>query len=141
MRYDEGFSNVPRPVFAHGLVFIATGFQQPSLLAVRPDGTGDVTKTHIAWSLTRGAPLTPSPLIVGDELYVVNDGGIASCIDARSGTVIWQQRLGGAADALWFVKLNNLGDVLAYNAGSIRTARELAPAGARALQAGVRLGF
>ena len=53
----------------------------------------------------------------------------------------WQQRLGGAADALWFVKLNNLGDVLAYNAGSIRTARALAPAGARALQAGVRLGF
>ena len=53
----------------------------------------------------------------------------------------WQQRLGGAADALWFVKLNNLGDVLAYNAGSLRTARELAPAGARALQAGVRLGF
>ena len=53
----------------------------------------------------------------------------------------WQQRLGSAADALWFVKLNNLGDVLAYNAGSLRSARELAPAGARALQAGVRLGF
>ena len=87
VRYDEGFSNVPRPVFAHGLVFIATGFQQPELLAVRPDGTGDVTKTHIAWTLKRGAPLTPSPLIVGDELYLVNDGGIASCIDARSGTV------------------------------------------------------
>ena len=99
VRYDEGFSNVPRPVFAHGLVFIATGFQQPELLAVRPDGTGDVTKTHIAWTLKRGAPLTPSPLIVGDELYLVNDGGIASCIDARSGTVIWQQRLGGTYSA------------------------------------------
>ncbi len=99
VRYDEGFSNVPRPVFAHGLVFIATGFQQPSLLAVRPDGTGDVTKTHTAWTLTRGAPLTPSPLVVGDELYLVNDGGIASCIDARSGTVIWQQRLGGTYSA------------------------------------------
>ena len=86
VRYDEGFSNVPRPVFAHGLVFITTGFQQPELLAVRPDGTGDVTRTHVAWSLKRGAPLTPSPLIVGDELYLVNDGGIASCIDARSGT-------------------------------------------------------
>jgi outer membrane protein assembly factor BamB len=99
VRYDEGFSNVPRPVFAHGLVFIATGFQQPSLLAVRPDGTGDVTKTHIAWTLTRGAPLTPSPLAAGDELYVVNDGGIATCLDARTGTVIWQARLGGTYSA------------------------------------------
>ncbi len=99
VRYDQGFSNVPRPVFAHGLVFITTGFQQPELLAVRPDGTGDVTRTHVAWSLKRGAPLTPSPLIVGDELYLVNDGGIASCIDARSGTIIWQQRLGGTYSA------------------------------------------
>ena len=90
---------MPRPVFAHGLVFVATGFQQPALLAVRPDGTGDVTKTHIAWDLKRGAPLTPSPLVVGDELYVVNDGGIATCVDARSGTLIWQHRLGGTYSA------------------------------------------
>ena len=99
VRYDDGFSNVPRPVFAHGLVYIATGFQQPSLLAVRPDGSGDVTKTHVAWALKRGAPLTPSPIVVGDELYVVTDGGIATCLDARSGTIIWQQRLGGTYSA------------------------------------------
>ena len=61
VRYEEGFSNVPRPVFAHGLVYITTGFFQPAVLAVRPDGTGDVTATHIAWSMTRGAPFTPSP--------------------------------------------------------------------------------
>jgi outer membrane protein assembly factor BamB len=99
VRYDDGFSNVPRPVFAHGLVIIATGFQQPALLAVRPDGTGDVTKTHVAWSLKRGAPLTPSPIVVGDELYVVNDGGIATCLDTRSGEVVWQVRLGGTYSA------------------------------------------
>jgi outer membrane protein assembly factor BamB len=99
VRYDEGFSNVPRPVFGHGLVFITTGFQQPELLAIRPDGKGDVTKTHVAWSLKRGAPLTPSPIIVGDELYIVNDGGIASCLDARTGSVIWQSRLGGTYSA------------------------------------------
>ena len=97
--YADGFSNVPRPVFAHGLVYLATGFQQPSLLAVRPDGTGDVTKTHTAWKLSRGAPLTPSPLVVGDELYAVTDGGIATCLDARTGTTIWQQRLGGTYSA------------------------------------------
>ncbi len=97
--YADGFSNVPRPVFAHGLVYIATGFQQPSLLAVRTDGTGDVTKTHVAWKLGRGAPLTPSPLAVGDELYVVTDGGIATCLDARTGATVWQQRLGGTYSA------------------------------------------
>jgi outer membrane protein assembly factor BamB len=93
--YADGFSNVPRPVFGHGLVYIATGFQEPSLLAVRADGTGDVTKTHVAWTLRRGAPLTPSPLLVGDDLYIVNDGGIAQCLDARTGQSHWIQRLGG----------------------------------------------
>jgi outer membrane protein assembly factor BamB len=97
--YGDGFSNVPRPVFGHGLVYIATGFQQPSLIAVRADGAGDVSKTHVAWTLARGAPLTPSPLLVGDELYVVSDAGILTCVDARTGTIHWQQRLGGTYSA------------------------------------------
>lgn len=97
--YADGFSNVPRPVFGAGLVFIATGFNQPSLLAVRPDGTGDVTRSHIAWKMTRGAPLTPSPVLVGDELYTISDNGIASCLDARTGEVRWQQRLGNSFSA------------------------------------------
>jgi outer membrane protein assembly factor BamB len=93
--YADGFSNVPRPVYGHGLVYIATGFQQPSLLAVRANGTGDVTKTHIAWTLQRGAPYTPSPLLIGDELYVISDLGILSCLDATTGAVHWLQRIGG----------------------------------------------
>ena len=95
VRYGDGFSNVPRPVYGAGLVFICTGFQQPSLLAVRPDGRGDVTKSHIAWTLKRGVSLTPSPLIIGDEFYMVSDNGIASCLDARTGASNWQVRLGG----------------------------------------------
>jgi outer membrane protein assembly factor BamB len=95
VRYGDGFSNVPRPVYGAGLVFICTGFQQPSLLAVRLDGRGDVTKSHIAWTLKRGVSLTPSPLLVGDDLYMVSDNGIASCVDARSGGPHWQVRLGG----------------------------------------------
>ena len=97
--YPEGFSNVPRPVHGHGLVFIATGFNQPSLLAVRPDGKGDVTKSHVAWRLTRGAPLTPSPVLVGDDLYTVSDNGIATCVDARTGDIRWQQRIGTRVSA------------------------------------------
>jgi outer membrane protein assembly factor BamB len=95
VRYDEGFSNVPRPVFAHGLVFITTGFQQPELLAVRPDGKGDVTRTHVAWRLSRGVPYTPSPIVAGDYLYMINDVGILTCVLARTGAIVWQQRVLG----------------------------------------------
>ncbi|HEY1859979.1 MAG TPA: PQQ-binding-like beta-propeller repeat protein, partial [Gemmataceae bacterium] len=75
----NGFSVTPRPVYAHGMVFMSTGFMSPTLLAIKPDGKGDVTKSHVAWSANRGAPLTPSPLVVGDELYMVSDNGTASC--------------------------------------------------------------
>jgi outer membrane protein assembly factor BamB len=97
--YGDGFSNVPRPVFGNGLVFICTGFQQPSLLAIRMDGRGDVTKSHVDWRLDRGVPLTPSPLLVGEELYLINDNGIATCLDARTGKEHWQQRIGGSHSA------------------------------------------
>jgi len=93
--YGQGFSNVPAPVFGHGMVYVTTGFQAPSLLAVRTDGQGDVTRTHTAWTLRRGAPLTPSPLLVGDELYIVSDFGIATCLDAHTGDIRWRERLGG----------------------------------------------
>ncbi len=94
VRY-EGYSVIPRPVFGHGLVFVSSGFESPSLLAIRPDGRGDVTTSHVAWTLRKGAPLTPSPLLVDDELYLVSDSGIASCVDARTAKVHWQERIGG----------------------------------------------
>ena len=97
--YGDGFSNVPRPVFGGGLVIIATGFQQPALLAVKPDGRGDVTRSHVVWTSRRAAPYTPSPLLVGSDLYVVNDAGIASCLDVATGVPRWQQRLPGTYSA------------------------------------------
>ncbi|MEK6325477.1 MAG: PQQ-binding-like beta-propeller repeat protein [Acidobacteriota bacterium] len=95
VRYGDGFSNVPRPVYGNGLVFICTGFQEPSLLAVRVDGRGDVTRKHIAWTLKRGVSLTPSPLLAGDELYLITDNGIATCLDANTGKEHWRARVGG----------------------------------------------
>lgn len=93
--YGEGFSNVPRPVYGDGLVFICSGFHQPSLLAVRMDGKGDVTKSKVQWKLDRGVPLTPSPLLVGSELYFVTDNGIVTCVDAKTGKEYWRARIGG----------------------------------------------
>jgi outer membrane protein assembly factor BamB len=99
VRY-EGYSNVPRPVFGHGLVFVCTGYDPPaSLLAIRPDGKGDVTETHVAWKVKKAVPLTPSPLLDGDELYLISDDGTASCLDAKTGTVHWSRRLGGRYSA------------------------------------------
>ncbi len=94
-RYPAGYSNVPRPVYGHGIVFLCSGYDKPWLYAVRPNGTGDITETHMVWKLERGAPLNPSPLLIGDELYLVADNGIASCLDAKTGEPHWQKRLGG----------------------------------------------
>jgi outer membrane protein assembly factor BamB len=91
----DGYSVIPRPVFGHGLVYLSSGYDRPTLLAIRPDGKGDVTDSHIAWSTTKGAPHTPSPLLVGDELYTISDTGNASCVDARTGKVHWQKRVEG----------------------------------------------
>ncbi len=98
LRYD-GYSVIPKPVFAHGLVFVCTGYDRPSLLAIRPDGHGDVTETHLVWKTNRAVPNTSSLLIVDDELFMVSDGGIASCLDAPTGAVHWSERIGGKFSA------------------------------------------
>ena len=95
----DGFSGVPRPVYGHGLVYITTGFYNPVLMAIRPDGNGNVTETHVPWDFGRGVPLTPSPLLDGGELYMVSDNGIASSLDAKSGQELWRQRLGAPFSA------------------------------------------
>ncbi|MGE3407107.1 MAG: PQQ-binding-like beta-propeller repeat protein [Pirellulales bacterium] len=94
-----GYSVVPRPVAGHGLVFFSSSYNTPVLFAVRVNGSGDVTDSHIAWKLERGAPHNPSPLLVGDELYIVSDKGIAQCLDAKTGDQHWLHRLGGEFSA------------------------------------------
>ncbi|MDA1273142.1 MAG: PQQ-binding-like beta-propeller repeat protein [Verrucomicrobia bacterium] len=95
----EGYSVIPRPVYGHGLLFIGTGYDRPSVMAVRPDGKGDATSSHVEWTVPRGAPHTPSLLLVGDELYMLSDSGVASCLDARTGRLNWQERIGGNCSA------------------------------------------
>lgn len=91
----EGYSVIPRPVFGHGIVFVSSGYDFPSLHAIKADGSGDVSETHRAWTLAKGVSHTPSFLLAGDELYLVSDKGVASCLDARTGKVHWLERIGG----------------------------------------------
>lgn len=100
VRYGEGYSVVPRPVTGHGLVFLASGYDRPVVYAIRPAGvSGDATDSAVVWTAPRGAPNTPSMILHGDELYWVSDAGVASCVDARTGQVHWNERLGGGFSA------------------------------------------
>ncbi len=95
----NGYSVIPRPVVGHGMVYFSSGFDRATAIAVKLGGKGDVTNSHVAWTLAKGAPHTPSMLLVGDELYMVSDGGIASCVEAKTGKVFWSERLGGGHSA------------------------------------------
>ena len=113
-----------------GLVFVSSGFNNAVLYAIRPDGKGDVTDTHVAWTERKSIPRSASFLVVGSEIYVVSDNGIASCFDAKTGHRHWRQRLGGgfssspfhAAGRIYF--LNEDGETTVVEPGT--TYRELA---------------
>jgi outer membrane protein assembly factor BamB len=128
--YPDGYSVTPRPVFGAGLVFVASGYDKPVLYAIDPTGKGNVTDTHVKWRMDRGAPLTPSVLVVGEELYCVADNGVACCVDARTGTERWRERLGGNfsasplhANGLVYFQ-NESGEAIVVKAG--RTFEEVA---------------
>ena len=87
-----GFSLTPRPVVGHGMIFMSTGFMKPQMLALRYQG---LEKPEIAWRSEKGAPTMPSPLLVGEELYFANDGGIFTCLDAKTGAEHYRERIGG----------------------------------------------
>ncbi len=90
-----GMNAAARPLFGHGLVYATTAHQGFQLFATRPEGSGDVTKSHVAWQQGKSVPSRSSPLLVGDYLYMFADGGVASCVNAKSGAQVWQKRLEG----------------------------------------------
>lgn len=81
-------------VFNGELLFLTAGFPEHHILAIRPDGHGNVTDTHIEWRTTENTSYVPSPIVVGDYFLVVSDEGIGSCYEARTGRRAWRQRLG-----------------------------------------------
>ncbi|MCL6505069.1 MAG: PQQ-binding-like beta-propeller repeat protein [Pirellulales bacterium] len=126
----EGFSNVPRPVWERDRVYVCTGYMKPQLLAVELGSEGDVTRSHVAWRYERNVPANPSPLILDGLLYFVSDTGVATCLEAESGKLVWTKRWSGnfsaspvaaAGRIYWF---NEEGEARVIAAG--RTYRELA---------------
>ena len=90
------FEVIPTPVVGHDLVFCSSGRAGPTF-AIRPGGKGDVTDSHVAWSSPRGSPFVPSALVHGTLLYIINDmQSIVTALDAKSGNLVYQQRLGEA---------------------------------------------
>ncbi|MCA9073988.1 MAG: PQQ-like beta-propeller repeat protein [Planctomycetaceae bacterium] len=95
----RGWSIAPRPVYGHGLLFTIIDRDDPELWAVRPDGNGDVTDTRVVWKESKGMPQRCSPLLIDDQLYLVNREGIATCLKAETGKLVWKKRLRGKFSA------------------------------------------
>jgi outer membrane protein assembly factor BamB len=95
----EGEGLVPSAASADGVAFCTTGFGKPTLKAVKLGGEGDVTATHVAWENTKLVSMLPSMAVAGGRLYVVTDKGIAACLEAKTGKVVWEERLGGTFSA------------------------------------------
>lgn len=89
------FSGAASPVFGQGLALMVTGFGRTELLAIRPDGRGDVTDTHVAWRTASLVPQTPSPVLIGDLFFMINDTGSTTCLEVTTGKQLWRDRIRG----------------------------------------------
>ncbi len=76
-----------------GLLYMTGGFPEHHLLAIKPDGSGNVTDTHIVWRTNKGVSYVPSPIVEGGQFFIVSDSGIAHCFDAKTGDILWEERL------------------------------------------------
>lgn len=130
VKYGDGYSVIPRPVFGNGLVYVCSGYNTPSLFAIRPDGKGDVTETHVAWKTDKAVPHSASLLLLDKILYMINDAGVATAVDAETGDKLWSHRVGGNfssspmyADGNIFV-LDEAGETTIFKPG--RTYEEVA---------------
>lgn len=97
--YHGGMNVAQPPQFGDGKLYLCTGDGGLKLLAVRPDGSGNVTKTHIEWKCAKSIPSRTAPLLIDGKLYMINEGGILSCVDTKTGEQVWQERVGGAYSA------------------------------------------
>jgi outer membrane protein assembly factor BamB len=92
----SGHSTSTSPVYGHGLVYFSTGYGGTELLAINPGGQGDVTDSNVVWRhQSEQMPNMPSPLLVDDLLYTIGNKSDVTCFDAKTGEVVWEERVGG----------------------------------------------
>lgn len=90
---------VPMPTSHDGVLYASRGYRSGPYMAIRPGGRGDVRATHVLWNVPTGAPYISSLVYAGGLLYMANDVGIVTAIDASTGERVWQERLGGIFSA------------------------------------------
>jgi outer membrane protein assembly factor BamB len=96
---SRGEGVVPSVVQANGLVVTVSGFEDPTIRAVRPGGRGEVTGTHLVWEQKRTVPMIPSFVPHEGLLFGVKENGLAVCLEAKTGDIVWQERLEGEYSA------------------------------------------
>jgi len=94
VEYND-WSSAPRPVYQDGVAYIVTGLTKKEMWAVKTDGRGVVTDTHVLWKLKSGVGKYASPLLVDGLLYTAADESFVTCADAADGKVVWTERIGG----------------------------------------------
>jgi len=97
--YSQGEGVTPSPVVGDGLIYTSSGFEEPTIRAIRLGGQGDITKSHIAWEQKKGVPVLASPLFVSPYLYTITRDNILHCLNAENGDIVWQKRLQGVYSA------------------------------------------
>ncbi len=93
--YSQGEGVTPSPVIGDEVIFTSSGFEEPTIRAIRLGGQGDVTETHIVWEQKRGVPALPSPLLVSPYLYTISRENILHCMEEATGEIVWLKRLEG----------------------------------------------
>ena len=115
-------SGSPTPVLGHGLIFACMGLSRGELWTIKPGGSGVLDeKTAVAWKLNRNVPTRASILLVDDLLYMADDSGVTTCLDAKTGAEVWKQRIRGnfsasplyAAGRIYFFAENGTAAVVA----------------------------
>lgn len=89
------YSGAASPVYGDGIAYMVSGFGKTELLAIRVDGRGDVTDSHVIWRIDKSVPRTPSPLLVDDLLFTINDTGTVVCLEAATGKELWKEFIRG----------------------------------------------
>jgi outer membrane protein assembly factor BamB len=94
VEYND-WSSAPRPLYENGLAYIVTGLRTKEMWAVKPDGLGNVTDTHVAWKLATHIGKYASPLLVEGLIYTAAEESFVTCLEADTGKVVWTERIGG----------------------------------------------